>query len=106
MGTIFANRAHAGLLELAGTRKKQQWVFSSPKETALIFFNSPPPPSIISVERFRHGFLTNCLINDIFLIPSLIVEIRVGKGPLKKKQKNTQSRSVALRGIAIFWPIL
>jgi hypothetical protein len=27
------------------------------------------------------------------------------KGPLKKK-KNPQSRSVALRGIAIFWPIL
>jgi hypothetical protein len=27
MGTIFANRAHAGPLELAGTRKKRLWSF-------------------------------------------------------------------------------
>jgi hypothetical protein len=44
MGTIFANRAHAGALGLAGTRKKRLWSFFN------VFFFSQ-----FCVKRFGHG---------------------------------------------------
>jgi hypothetical protein len=50
--------------------------------------------------------LNSCLSSSLIPVVPWLRD-RTGKGPLKKKKKkHPQSRSVALRGIAIFWPIL
>jgi hypothetical protein len=68
MGTIFANRAHAGLLELAGTRKNDRMLFSlPPKETtsdilSKTFFS---PLNFLFCKNSRHGFVL-IAFNGIF----------------------------------------